>query len=714
MSNDPKNTTPSAESVRSNVADGIPLRASEPLSYDPFVHVTLDAVEKPSGKPKSVSPEVSQVSVLPRPVWAQQRMFSHAPEKSSRIARTFPNQKEGALERSSGKVEERSSFDSARLDDLQQAKPAPRSDPRSSGSSAAAEKDVSVASGSSEPALRVVLEKKDTDNTATQSAEGKVGIGKDHISVPSDLYAQDELDELAASMPPIPKNLIFNKDDQTPQASPLTRSPSRVPSRMPFRGVRAPMQNGLRGAVYPRGTSMPASYGAVGGGSANGASPDPYLSGNPRNSLGNQSGMSMGVAPSFRNGATSNITPSVAAVPASTDYRPYAASSMGMSYNPLRPYAPGAFDVSSRPLSGWMSQSEMAASDAYGSYPASMSGSLAASVPSPGNMPRSMHEGMYGADLFDPMGANMRSSGASSVYGSDSANPQGTLPSGMPVSFDNVAPSSSYASRPMNDMGSASPYRSQGFNGQAHASGFNARSSNPAFPSNGDQGIPLDKGTPIPRDSFVKPVSKESRSDASDSASLFDQPPVPITEGMKSADTSHKKLRRVIIIVLLVVVLALGGIVGYLVYSGTVNPDELVPHITIEAPSGDSASSGGSASGSFSSSSGSASIDDAGSVVYQYTALTSDGTAYTVEETATFSDEGYCEFTTMKMKFPDADKAKSFTDNLARDYGSSFTLDVLDGANATVTIDNSSLHLDREKYEESLRYSVEDLVILKK
>ncbi len=707
MSNDPKNTTSSAESARPNIADGIPLRASEPLSYDPFVHVTLDAVEKPIERPKPVSSETTQVPVPPRPVWAQQRMFSHAPERNTRIARTFPNQKEGALERSSGKVEERSSFGSARLDDLRQAKPAPRSDPRSSGSSAAAEKDASVASGSSEPALRVVLENKDADSAATQSAEGKVGIGKDHISVPSDLYAQDELDELAASMPPIPKNLIFNKDDQTPQALSMPRSPSR----MPFRGVRAPVQNGLRGAAYPRGASMPASYGAAGGG-ANSASPDPFLSGNPRNALGNQGGMSMGVAPSYLNGTTSNITPSVAAVPASTDYRPYAASAMGMPYNPLRPYAPGAFDVSSRPLSGWMSQSEMAASGAYGSYPASMSGSLAASVPSPGNMPRSMHEGMYGADPFDPMGANLRSSGASSAYGSDGGNPQGTLPSGMPVSFDSVS-SSSYASRNMNDIGSASPYRSQGFNGQARSSGFNARSSNPAFPSNGDQGIPLDKGTPIPRDSFVKPVSKESRPDASDSASLFDQPPVPITEGMKSADTSHKKLRRVIIIVLLAVVLALGGIVGYLVYSGTVNPDELVPHITIEAPSGDSGSSGGSASGS-SSSSGSASTDDAGSVVYQYTALTSDGTAYTVEETATFSDEGYCEFTTMKMKFPDAEKAKSFTDNLARDYGSSFTLDVLDGANATVTIDNSSLHLDREKYEESLRYSVEDLVILKK
>ena len=85
-----------------------------------------------------------------------------------------------------------------------------------------------------------------------------------------------------------------------------------------------------------------------------------------------------------------------------------------------------------------------------------------------------------------------------------------------------------------------------------------------------------------------------------------------------------------------------------------------------------------------------------------------------MEETATFSDDGYCQFTTMKMRFPDAEKAKSFTDNLALDYGNTFTLDSLDGANATVTIDNSALRLDREKYEESLRYSVEDLVILKK
>ncbi len=68
----------------------------------------------------------------------------------------------------------------------------------------------------------------------------------------------------------------------------------------------------------------------------------------------------------------------------------------------------------------------------------------------------------------------------------------------------------------------------------------------------------------------------------------------------------------------------------------------------------------------------------------------------------------------MDMTFPDEASATAFVSNLARDYGSNFTLDQQNGANAVVTIDNSGLHLDRDEYENALRYSVDDLVILKK
>lgn len=68
----------------------------------------------------------------------------------------------------------------------------------------------------------------------------------------------------------------------------------------------------------------------------------------------------------------------------------------------------------------------------------------------------------------------------------------------------------------------------------------------------------------------------------------------------------------------------------------------------------------------------------------------------------------------MAMQFPTEEAAKDFTDSLARDLGAKYTLDSLNGANATVTVDNSGLGLDRQSYENALRYSVDDLVILKK
>ena len=80
----------------------------------------------------------------------------------------------------------------------------------------------------------------------------------------------------------------------------------------------------------------------------------------------------------------------------------------------------------------------------------------------------------------------------------------------------------------------------------------------------------------------------------------------------------------------------------------------------------------------------------------------------------TFDAEGACEFTTMEMEFPNDAACRAYVDVLSNDYGSKLTVDSMDGAKATVTIDNSSLHLDREEYENTLRYSVQDLVILRK
>lgn len=119
-------------------------------------------------------------------------------------------------------------------------------------------------------------------------------------------------------------------------------------------------------------------------------------------------------------------------------------------------------------------------------------------------------------------------------------------------------------------------------------------------------------------------------------------------------------------------------------------------------------------SSSSASSRSSSDADQSGSVIYEYTATSSDGVAYTVNDTVTFNSEGKCQTTHMVLGFPNEEACSQFLEDLQRDYGSAYSLDSQDGANATVTIDISSLKFDREEYEDALRYSVEDLTVLKK
>lgn len=202
---------------------------------------------------------------------------------------------------------------------------------------------------------------------------------------------------------------------------------------------------------------------------------------------------------------------------------------------------------------------------------------------------------------------------------------------------------------------------------------------------------------------------------------MFDKSPVSIEEGMRKSTKGRKVRRRVIVAILVVLVLAGGGIGAYVALS----QQGVVPQISIETktvpvtPQGSSSqagssSSASSSSGSTSAPSGTGSGDLSGTVVYQYSANTASGVQYKVEETVSFQANGDCQSSTMNMTFPDAASAKTFTDNLARDYGSSFKLDSLNGENAVVTIDNSGLHLSRDEYENALRYSVSDLVVLGK
>lgn len=210
-------------------------------------------------------------------------------------------------------------------------------------------------------------------------------------------------------------------------------------------------------------------------------------------------------------------------------------------------------------------------------------------------------------------------------------------------------------------------------------------------------------GAPIPED----PPIKES--------AMFEEPPVSIADGMKTADSKRKR-RRAIIIAIVAVLVAAAAAVGVLAYTGIIDLGGIVASQSGQQDSSGSASQRGSASGGtpMSSSRSSSASDQSGTVIYEYTATTSDGVAYNVNDTVTYDGEGKCQSTTMKLEFPDESSCADFLANLERDYGSDYKLDAQNGATATVTINIGSLKFDREQYEDALRYSVEELTVLKK
>ena len=205
---------------------------------------------------------------------------------------------------------------------------------------------------------------------------------------------------------------------------------------------------------------------------------------------------------------------------------------------------------------------------------------------------------------------------------------------------------------------------------------------------------------------------------------MFEEPPVSLVEGMKSAEGAHKRRRHGLVVGLLITVIALlVAVICFLlfapnsiglknIFSGESGTQSSA--VSSASSSSTQSSSAGSSSSSSRSSSSSSSANLSGTVIYEYTAFTSSNVEYKVHDTVTYGSDGKCLSTEMQLQFPDAEAADAFLANLSRDYGSAYTLDSSDGANATVTIDISSLKMDREEYEDALRYSVEDLVILKK
>lgn len=132
--------------------------------------------------------------------------------------------------------------------------------------------------------------------------------------------------------------------------------------------------------------------------------------------------------------------------------------------------------------------------------------------------------------------------------------------------------------------------------------------------------------------------------------------------------------------------------------------------------SGGSGSSSGAASGS-SSRGGAASPADedrSGTVVYRYVVGLGDDDERTVVETVRFGRDGRCETSDLEATLADVTAAAAFLEALERDYGSALQHSSAQGATVKATLDVSANKLDREKYEDVLRDSVDDLSIVSK
>ena len=106
--------------------------------------------------------------------------------------------------------------------------------------------------------------------------------------------------------------------------------------------------------------------------------------------------------------------------------------------------------------------------------------------------------------------------------------------------------------------------------------------------------------------------------------------------------------------------------------------------------------------------------DQSGSVTYRYLTVTAAGEERRTTETVTFGKDGFCATSTLEVQLADAEAVDEFLSELERDFGSSCKEREAQGANARAVIDVSANKLDRERYEDALRVSVEDLTIVKK
>lgn len=223
-----------------------------------------------------------------------------------------------------------------------------------------------------------------------------------------------------------------------------------------------------------------------------------------------------------------------------------------------------------------------------------------------------------------------------------------------------------------------------------------------------------------------QPVKEEARKEPGGdekpdlSSEIFDEPPQSIREGMLKADELHK---RTFILKAGAIAAASLLCVGLTVFGASqiapmmeasddsttapieddAGADDRTPPVE-DAPSADADQAKPKEE----------QRDLSGTVVYRYTTPDASGEERTTTETVAFGQDGLCVTSTLEVTLSDADAVEEFLSELERDYGPSYREGEAQGSNARVVLDVSANKLDRERYEDELRVSVEDLAIVKK
>ena len=231
---------------------------------------------------------------------------------------------------------------------------------------------------------------------------------------------------------------------------------------------------------------------------------------------------------------------------------------------------------------------------------------------------------------------------------------------------------------------------------------------------------------------------------------LFEQRPHSIAEGMKEAQSEHQRAVRLQVLAgaaggLLVMVLMVGGAVQL----SQVGAESVLKHTSAgqisttlklaSAPSTEVDAQESSKTASDQpkvereSSQGTVVNEDAaaesdgktasktnsqqdlsGTVVYRYAKPGNEADKTSVTEKVTFGGDGLCESSSLEVQFSDASAAEEFLRALELDFGTAYCEGEVKDNVATAVVDVSSNKLDREGYEDALRDSVVDLVIVKK